>query len=73
MNKVVPEMMVSDKLKVHATASRAKDKAKQAAGQLGIPKAYDSYEDMLDSQTNLPRACDLAILKTGCGIYRDEK
>lgn len=45
--KVVPAMQRGEWSEVVAIASRDRDKARTAAAQLGIPKAYGSYEDLL--------------------------
>lgn len=45
--KVIPGMMKSDKLEVLAISSRDQAKADAAAKQLGIKRAYGSYEAML--------------------------
>jgi predicted dehydrogenase len=47
MAKVIPGMLKSKQLEVTAIASRDLATAKKAARQLGIPKAYGSYEEML--------------------------
>jgi predicted dehydrogenase len=47
LNKVIPAMQAGQYSSVVAIASREGDKAKAAARQLGIPKAYDSYEALL--------------------------
>jgi predicted dehydrogenase len=48
MEKVIPGMMKSKDLHVVAIASRDLRKAKAAAKQLGIAKAYGSYEEMFE-------------------------
>jgi len=45
--KVIPGMLKSSELEVAAISSRNLKSAKSWAGQLGIPKAYGSYEEML--------------------------
>jgi predicted dehydrogenase len=47
LNKVIPAMQRGDWSEVTAIASRDINTAKQAAGQLGIAKAYGSYEELL--------------------------
>ncbi len=47
MAKVIPGMLKSDQFEVTAISSRKLSTAKAAAAQLGIPKAYGSYEAML--------------------------
>ena len=47
LKKVIPGMMKSGALQVVALASRDLKKAKAAVAQLGIAKAYGSYEEML--------------------------
>ena len=47
MKKVTPGMMKSSELEVVAIASRSLKHAKAAAAELGIAKAYGSYEEML--------------------------
>jgi predicted dehydrogenase len=51
VSKVVPAMQLGNWCEVVAIASRDLDRAKQAAQSLGIPKAYGSYEDLLDDDT----------------------
>src|SRR6202051_425457 len=45
--KVIPAMQRASNVEVAAIASRDLSKAKSAADQLGIPKAYGSYEELL--------------------------
>src|SRR4030088_131136 len=45
--KVIPAMQRGEWSEVTAIASRDLDKARQAAKELGIPKAYGSYEELL--------------------------
>ena len=47
MKKVIPAMQRSERCDIAAIASRDPERAKQAAQQLGIPKAFGSYEEML--------------------------
>ncbi len=47
MKKVIPAMQSGDRSDVLAIASRDSERARKAAAQLGIPKAYGSYEDLL--------------------------
>jgi len=47
LKKVVPAMQRGHDTAVVAIASRSLDKARKGAGQLGIPKAYGSYEELL--------------------------
>ncbi len=47
MKKVIPGMMKSPDIKIVAIASRNLKRAQAAAAQLGIEKAYGSYEEML--------------------------
>jgi predicted dehydrogenase len=47
VEKVIPAMQQGEYCEVTAIASRSLDKAQPAARQLGIPKAYGSYEDLL--------------------------
>jgi predicted dehydrogenase len=46
--KVIPAMQLGAWSEVAAIASRTRDKAEAAASALGIPKAYGSYEALLD-------------------------
>jgi predicted dehydrogenase len=48
MAKVVPGMLKSNDIEVVAIASRTKKRAQTAADQLGIAKAYGSYEELLE-------------------------
>jgi predicted dehydrogenase len=45
--KVIPAMQLGKYCQVTAIASRTLEKAQAAASQLGIPKAYGSYEEVL--------------------------
>lgn len=45
--KVIPEMLASPLVELRAIASRSLPSAQAAAGRLGIPQAYGSYEDLL--------------------------
>ncbi|MGW8144599.1 MAG: Gfo/Idh/MocA family protein [Anaerolineales bacterium] len=47
LDEVLPAMQKGDHTQVMAIASRSLDKAQQAARQLNIPKAYDSYDELL--------------------------
>jgi predicted dehydrogenase len=47
IEKVIPEMLASPLVELRAIASRSLPAAHTAAGQLGIPQAYGSYEDLL--------------------------
>ena len=47
LQKVLPGMQKSPLCEIRAIASRSADSARSAAGQLGIPKAYGSYEELL--------------------------
>jgi predicted dehydrogenase len=47
VEKVIPAMQAGEFTEVTAIASRDVMKAKEAAQQLGIPKAYGSYEQLL--------------------------
>jgi len=47
IGQVIPAMQQSDLLSVDAIASRQLEGAQQAARQLGIAKAYGSYEELL--------------------------
>nr|WP_315849346.1 Gfo/Idh/MocA family oxidoreductase [uncultured Rhodoferax sp.] len=47
MEKVTPALMRSQWCDVQAIASRSLESAQAAAGKLGIPKAYGSYEELL--------------------------
>jgi predicted dehydrogenase len=47
VNKVIPAMQAGKHCAVTAIASREPDKARAVARQLGIPKSYGSYEELL--------------------------
>jgi len=47
VKKVIPAMQKGERCDIAAIASRDPERARQAARQLGIPKAFDSYEEML--------------------------
>lgn len=47
MEKVIPAMQRCENGQVTAIASRSIDRAKEAAGSLGIANAYGSYEELL--------------------------
>ncbi len=48
VKKVIPALLGSELSRVDAIASRSQEKASAAAAQLGIGKAYGSYEALLD-------------------------
>jgi len=48
VNKVIPAMQRAARCEVAAIASRDAAKAREAAARLGIPRAYGSYEALLD-------------------------
>src|SRR5262245_32249373 len=45
--KVIPAIQAAARCEVTAIASRSADRAREAAGALGIPTAHGSYEDLL--------------------------
>jgi len=47
VRKVIPGMQKGGYCEISAIASRDKRKAEDAAGKLGIAKAYGSYEELL--------------------------
>jgi predicted dehydrogenase len=47
VKKVIPAMQRGDLTEIAAIASRDRARAEQAAKELGIPKAYGSYEELL--------------------------
>ena len=47
VEKVIPAMQAGEWSEVVAIASRDGGRAREAAGRLGIPKAYGSYEELL--------------------------
>jgi predicted dehydrogenase len=47
LKRVLPGMLKSELLEVRALASRSESAAREAAGALGIPRAYGSYEALL--------------------------
>jgi len=47
VNKVLPAMKQAELVELYAIASRNLEKAEAAAKQLGMPKAYGSYEELL--------------------------
>ncbi len=47
VEKVIPAIQSAENCTVTALASRTGDKAKKIAGELGIPKAYENYNDLL--------------------------
>lgn len=51
VQKVIPAMQRSPWCEIAAIASRDLSKAKDAANELGIPKAYGSYEELLADDT----------------------
>ncbi len=48
VKKVIPAMQQGELTTVTAIASRDFDRARETANKLGIPKAYGSYEDLID-------------------------
>ena len=51
VSKVIPAMQRGEWCEVVAIASRDLEKAKQVAQRLGVPKAYGSYEELLDDES----------------------
>ena len=47
VNRVIPAMQQGECCEVLGIASRDRTRAQEAARQLGIPKAYGSYAEML--------------------------
>ncbi len=47
VKKVIPAMQLGEWSEISAIASRDLEKAERAAKQLGIPRAYGSYEELL--------------------------
>jgi predicted dehydrogenase len=47
VKKVIPAMQLGERTEVVAIASRDLSRAQKAAGELGIPRAYGSYEELL--------------------------
>ncbi len=47
LTKVIPAMLTAGRVQVEAIASRSLEGAREAAANLGIPKAYGSYEALL--------------------------
>ena len=45
--KVIPAMQKGTSSEIVAIASRDAKRAKRAAGELGIPRSYGSYEELL--------------------------
>lgn len=48
MEKVIPAMLQCDNLEIAGIASRNKKDAEDAAGKLGIPRSFGSYEALLE-------------------------
>ena len=48
VERVIPAMMQGQHAKIEAIASRDLDRAKAVADKFGIPKAYGSYQDLLN-------------------------
>jgi predicted dehydrogenase len=48
VEKVIPAMQKGERSRIEAIASRDLSRAKEIAARLGIPKAYGSYEELLD-------------------------
>ncbi len=47
VDKVIPAMQQGERAEIVAIASRDGDRAKEVAGQLGIPRSYGSYQELL--------------------------
>ena len=54
LRKVIPGMQKGAYSEITAIASRDKNKAEEAARNLGIPNAYGSYEELLQNRNCLP-------------------
>ena len=48
VTRVIPAILNSQRGELVAVASRGEEKARETAGRLGIPKAYGSYEALLE-------------------------
>ena len=48
LEKVIPAMQKGEHCEMTAIASRSLEKAQNVSIQLGIPKAYGSYEELLE-------------------------
>lgn len=48
LTKVIPAMLTAKRVQMEGIASRSLEGAREAAEKLGIPKAYGSYEALLD-------------------------
>jgi len=67
--KVIPAMQLGEYCTVTAIASRQLEKAQAAAGQLGIEKAYGSYEELLADPDNIRNKTDIGgggLMDIGC-------
>jgi len=67
--KVIPAMQLGEYCTVTAIASRQLEKAQVAAGQLGIEKAYGSYEELLADPDNIRNKADIGgggLMDIGC-------
>lgn len=51
VKKVIPAMQAGSLVRVDAIASRSAERGAQVAEQLGIPKSYASYEDLLSDDS----------------------
>lgn len=51
VKKVIPAMQAGEYCEIAAIASRNTEKAEQSARSLGIPKFYDSYENLLNDSS----------------------
>lgn len=50
LQKVIPAMQKGKYSEIHAIASRSLEKARNAANELGIPRAYASYQELLSDR-----------------------
>ncbi|HEX8469520.1 MAG TPA: Gfo/Idh/MocA family oxidoreductase, partial [Brevundimonas sp.] len=48
VNRAIPAMQAAENCEVVAIASRSLDKAQGVATALGIPRAYGSYQELID-------------------------
>ena len=73
INQVIPAMQQGEWSEVVAIASRDLEKAQAAATELGIPKAYGSYEELLADPdveavyNPLPQPLARSLVHKSCG------
>ena len=70
INRVIPAMPDANVTTLKAVASRSLEKAQRVAAQFDVPKAYGSYEDVLnDPEIDAAEAREVQAVRDETGLY----